>query len=145
MLGPAIREELDRLAAELDWDVVFRPHPNQKACYDDYTNIRVSGKDEDLHTLLLGSHVVVTAISTVGIEGKLLGNGLVSIEDTVYKAAGSYKELGISTGVNDPSELEYAIKLELDKSSISNKVLYNNYSIDNLKQCIDHLVVKNMY
>lgn len=140
--GSAIRKELDRLAKKNNWEVVFRPHPNQDYDYKKYKNIKTSLANEDLHTLLLSVDIVVTAISTVGIEGKLLGSGLVSLEGTVYQAAGSYAELGISTGVTSDCQLNGAIHKELDRVSGVEDELYPGNSIDNINKIINLLLDK---
>jgi hypothetical protein len=138
--GYAIRKELNRLALLNDWEVIFRPHPNQKFEYDEFCNVRVSPSSENLHELLLKVDVVITAISTVGVEGKMLGCNLVSLERTVYSAAGSYAELGLSTGVQYASELDNAIKQELVNNT-KDFMLYSGNSVDNIGLLIDTLML----
>lgn len=137
-LGHLVRSKLNLLAKTCDWEVVFRPHPNQKVDYESFDNIRVSSADESLHELLEKVDVVVTAISTVGIEGKMLRCGLVSIEGTVYEAAGSYESLGLSTGVRDAESLELAIRKELNSSEVSDFELYPGWATES----IAHLAIE---
>lgn len=138
--GPEVRGELDRLAKLNGWDVVFRPHPNQKYDYKLYENIRISSSKELIHSLLLSVNVVVTAISTVGIEGKMLGCGLVSLEGTVYQAAGSYAQLKLSTGVFSAEQLHQAVLKELDQESNKRIELFEGCSLDNIKVVVDSLL-----
>lgn len=140
-LGEKVRLELDRLARKNNWSVIFRPHPNQDYDYKQYRNIKISQKNEALHEVLIKSDVVITAISTVGVEGKVIGKGLVSIEGSIYRAAGSYASLGLATGINDPKELEKAINKELKCRNQDNKPLYEGVSISNIERCIDKLLI----
>lgn len=139
-LGDKIRRELDSLAGKHGWQIVFRRHPSQEVDYSEYKNITVSEPKDSLHALLPDCAVVITAISTVGIEGKVLGAGLVSIEGTVYRSAGSYEALGLSTGVSAPYELERAIEIELCKVTSSDDNLYPGNSISNIESCIVELL-----
>jgi len=138
--GNKIRSELNRLAFKNCWKVIFRPHPTQQYNYSLYPNIIESYKSENLHNLLTTVDVVITAISTVGLEGKALGTGLVSIEGSVYRKAGSYSQLGFSTGVFEESELEEAIKNELNSTTHINEELYVGESILNIRKCIEGLL-----
>lgn len=138
-LGNRIRSELDRLAKKNDWKVIFRPHPSQSYNYGKYKNISIS-KSEELHKLLLTVDVVITAISTVGLEGKALGKGLVSIEGSIYRAAGSYAKLGLSVGITDESQLEEAIKKEMNNSKNHKEELFKGSAIENISKCIIQLL-----
>ena len=140
-LGEKVRLELDRLAGKNDWHVIFRPHPNQDYDYRQYKNILISQKNESLHEVLIKSDVIITAISTVGVEGKVIGKGLVSIEGSIYRAAGSYASLGLATGINDPKELEEAINKELKYCCQDSKTLYEGISTSNIERCIDALLI----
>ena len=71
-IGDKIRRELDFLAGKKGWQIVFRRHPSQEVDYSEYKNIIVSEPEDSLHELLPECAVVITAISTVGIEGKFL-------------------------------------------------------------------------
>lgn len=135
-LGHDMRTELNRLAKIKGWRVMFRPHPNQTFDYERYPHIELSSPDTDLHQVLLNTDVVVTAISTVGIEGKSLGCGLVSIEGSVFAPAGSYAQLGLATGVKTPKQLETAIMHEAKSATLSTQSMYDGLSTDNIAQVI---------
>lgn len=138
-LRDEIRKELDRLASKNGWKVFFRPHPNQEYSYDGYDNITVSLPSESLHHLLMDIGVVVTSFSTVGLEGRVAGAGLVSLENTVYSEVGSYAELGLSTGIYSADELEAAIEDELNKST-EDYALYEGIASERIAQLILSLV-----
>ena len=138
-LRRALRNELDRLAFKNGWKILFRPHPNQNYAYDMYENIEVSLPSEPLHDLLMEVDVVVTSVSTVGLEGRIAGTGLVSVENTVYSEECSYAELGFSTGINSVDELEAAIESELGKERSMSK-LYDGVAAENIKHIIDELL-----
>ena len=88
--------------------------------------------------MLLDVDVVITAISTVGIEGKMLNCGLVSLEGTIYDKVCSYSKLGLSTGVYNTSEIENAIINESKKRN-SDLELYENESIENINIIISEI------
>lgn len=140
LLGDRVRSELDRLAEKNEWEIIFRPHPTQQYDYSVYHNIKESNESEDLHELLDNVDVVITAISTVGLEGKFIGKGLVSIEGSVYRKAGSYAQLGFSTGVYEIKQLEGAIIKEFESTFYSSKELYEGCSILNIANSINKLL-----
>jgi hypothetical protein len=140
LLGGRIRSELNRLAEKNHWKIIFRPHPTQQYNYSPYPNITESNKNEDLHELLATVDVVITAISTVGLEGKVIGKGLVSIEGSVYRKAGSYSQLGFSTGIFEQKDLEDAIIKEFNSACNMNNELYEGCSIRNITNCIRGLL-----
>ncbi|MEH6689101.1 MAG: hypothetical protein V7693_17780 [Halopseudomonas sabulinigri] len=129
----AVRSELNLLASKGVIEVFFRPHPNQKYNYTDYSFCSVSPQSEDLYERLSATDVVVTAISTVGIEGRAVGVGLVSIEGTVYSIQNSYEEIGVSTGIRDVSELKDAIFKEYYKACTGKQEqLYEGIATNNI-------------
>jgi len=140
-IGSAVRAELNRLAEEGLIEVYFRPHPSQDRDYKEYLSCNISPKTEDLNKRLAETDVVVTAISTVGIEGKVMGLGLVSIEETVYSTFESYEQISLSTGVRDPSELKSAILKEYAKVMYSSTPeLYQGKATQNISAIIDRLI-----
>ncbi|WP_157517770.1 hypothetical protein [Moritella sp. PE36] len=136
-----VREELNRLAKEGKIEVVFRPHPNRVYNYDAYEYCEISKPVEDLNAVLAKVDLVVTANSTVGLEGKCLGLGLVSIEKTVYSTLESYAGYGLATGIIEASELWGAIKIEYSKLNDGRSVeLYNGKAVDNIARVIKELL-----
>ena len=140
LFGHNIRDELNFLAQENLWDVIFRPHPNQNIDYSNYKNIQISHSAESLHDVLKNIDVVITAISTVGIEAKVIGLGLVSLEGTIYGSKNSYYRLGLSTPVYQSSDLKNAILLEYKKKNSKQYDLYEGNSIHNISKCINDML-----
>jgi hypothetical protein len=140
LFGDRVRSELNRLAVKNHWKMIFRPHPTQKSNYSMYSNIIESSNSDDLHELLANVDVVITAISTVGLEGKFIGKGLVSIEGSIYRKAGSYSHLGLSTGISDEKNLEKAIIKELSIPRCANHNFYEGCSLVNIASCIRNLL-----
>jgi hypothetical protein len=140
-IGEAIREELNRLAAAGLIQAYFRPHPSQVYDYSAYSACHVSEPQENLHERLSKTDVVVTAISTVGIEGKVMGLGLVSIENTVFSTVESYRRIGLSTGVESASELESAISVEYRRMKNGGpQPVYSGVARDNVCAVVDSLL-----
>lgn len=138
-LGDRIRSKLNELAGMHNWIVIFRPHPSQTIDYSQYKNITVSDKRDSLHMLLAQSDIVITNISTVGIEGKAMGLGLVSIEGTVYNRFNSFYELGMSTPVFHEDDIYDAVKKEM-QSLTGDFSLYEGLSVTNITKEIVKLL-----
>lgn len=128
-----IREKIDALAKLYDWNVIIRTHPNQTIDYSDYTNIHVSPKGASLHELLAQSDIVLTNMSTVAMEGKSMGLGLVTLEGTVFNRYNSYYKIGLSTPVFHENELYNAIIKEQSKTTESIS-LYDGLATDNISR-----------
>ena len=98
---------LDILARRSDWRLVIRPHPNEPVrTMPELERVEMSGPDDDLHTLLAAVDLVVIMTSTVGVEARLLGKPLISIDLSVFSLDTPYQDAGLSYGVNDLAELE---------------------------------------
>ncbi len=139
-LDVKIREELNRLAVKNSWDVYFRSHPNHDINYSKYKNIQESNHHKSILKELEDVNLVITAISTVGLEAKISGASLVSIEGTVYRVAGSYEKLGLSTGIKSAHELENAILFELNRKEVDNIQIYAGSAIDNIEKLIKEIL-----
>ncbi|EJP7764353.1 hypothetical protein NY838_005076, partial [Escherichia coli] len=98
-LDIAIRSELNDLARKGKIQLTFRPHPNQPIDYSAFSHANISNPKTEVSEVIGNYDVIITAISTVGLEAKLLGLGLVSLEGirTLNESTVSYAELGIST------------------------------------------------
>ncbi|GKW49734.1 hypothetical protein [Halomonas sp. NCCP-2165] len=136
----AIRDELNRLASEGVVDVYFRPHPSQEYDYSAYPFCKLSDPKESLIDRLSRTDVVVTAISTVGVEGKAMGLGLVSIEKTVFSTLESYEKIGMSTGVVHPEQLRGAIFKEFEKDRELD-FLYKGRALKNVISVVERVVL----
>lgn len=139
-IGEAVRAELNRLSAAGVVDVWFRPHPSQIYDYSAYSACHVSEPHENLHERLARTDIVVTAISTVGIEGRAMGLGLVSIEDTVWSALESYEVAGYSTGIRNPDHLMSAIMKEYTSLREETPKLYKGFASNNIALVIEDLL-----
>lgn len=139
-IDKAVRAELNRLAAAGILDVWFRPHPSQIYDYSAYSACQVSEHHENLHERLARTDVVVTAISTVGIEGRAMGLGLVSIEDTVWSALESYEVAGYSTGIKNPDHLMSAVIKEYSTLREESSEIYKGIASDNIVLVIEELL-----
>ncbi|AWG80028.1 hypothetical protein DLH88_10535 [Vibrio parahaemolyticus] len=128
-----VREKLNVLAQEHDWKVIVRPHPNQVIDYSDYSNLHVSGKNDSLHEQLAQSDIVLTNMSTVGLEGKAMGLGLVTLEGTVFNRYNSFYKAGLSTPVFHESELYNAIIEELERATHGIS-LYEGLATENISR-----------
>ncbi|HIF9454005.1 TPA: hypothetical protein ACX6SX_003452 [Photobacterium damselae] len=140
-LGNRIRKQLDFLAVKRSWNVIFRAHPSQSLEYSDYKNIIISKQTDSLLELLADTDIVVTAISTVGIEGLFCGAGLVSIEGTVYGKENSYFDYGLSSPVFSEFDLEEAIDAQLSRRKKDETNFYKGLAVDNIHSCIDLMLL----
>ena len=110
------------------WHIVFRAHPSEKIAYKNLpNNVSISRPSDNLHELLSAIDIVVTILSTVGLEAIILGKPLITIDLSISTKYISYSKMGLSYGVSDLSQLEEAL---------TNKVKVNNnanamFSIDN--------------
>ncbi|BCK22157.1 hypothetical protein O1D55_003086 [Vibrio cholerae] len=132
LLANKIRSKLDFLAKEHGWNVIFRPHPNQNIDYSCFRYISISDKNESLHKRLAQSDLVITNISTVGVEAKVMGLGLVSIEGTVYNQYNSFYKLGMSTPIFSEDDIYEAVKEEINKDNADLKNLYQGSATENI-------------
>lgn len=140
-IGEAVRAELNRLAAAGIIHAYFRPHPSQIYDYSAYSACKLSEPQESLHERLSKTDVVVTAISTVGVEAKVMGLGLVSVENTVFSTLESYGRIGLSTGITSPGDLGEAIFKEF--SALNNSIeegVYQGVASKNILLAIQSLL-----
>jgi len=140
-IGDAVRAELNRLSSAGLIIAYFRPHPSQVYDYSAFPACQISKPQESLHERLAQTDVVVTAISTVGIEGKVMGLGLVSLENTVFSTLESYGRLGLSTGIERAGELQSAIASEYWRAQQPKPgQIYDGLALDNICAVVDSLV-----
>lgn len=131
-----IRSECARLGKLHNWKFIFRPHPNQKIDYDEHKcdQIIISNAQDDLHEILSYTDIVITAVSTVGLEGLIAGTKLISIENTVFSTTGfSYKKSNLSIGINNATELESAIQVALNQEDVRLS-LYEGLASENIER-----------
>lgn len=142
LFAERVRYELNRLAKIHDWRVTFRMHPNQEVDYSSFENVVVSERHDSLYDSLAQADLVITNISTVGLEGKAMGLGLVSLEGTVYNIFNSFFEVGLSTPIYSETDLYESIVSEL-KTNAGSSSLYDGFAVDNIVLEIDALLGGN--
>lgn len=92
--------------------VVIRPHPNQQLDFGELnSSFRISGRDEDIVSLVHASDMVMTEFSMVGFEAALLGKPVVAIGRSGQLP---YQELGLAREVSDLMNLEAALQEAAD-------------------------------
>jgi len=134
-LGKCVRHQLNKLGAAGEVNIIFRPHPNQDLKYSEYENVVVSTQEQDLHDLLIDVDIIVTSVSTVGLEGYLLGAKLVTLENTVYRKVASYERIGLSVGVEKAEDLISTIDNVINSSHDSPNVdLYHGVASENINK-----------
>ena len=114
--NPDLPREIEHRLVELvnsveNFHLVIRPHPNE-SYKQQYTNQRVETcKEGDipLHVLLKAVDLVVIMTSTVGLEARLLGTPVVSIDLSIFSNDTPYSGLKISTGVSSLYDLNSTI------------------------------------
>lgn len=100
----------EALRSHPDWHLIIRLHPSENAAFDTLPErVSLSGKLDDLPTVLKASDAVVTMTSTVGLEGVLLGKPLVTVDMSVGTSLMNYSGMGLSIGVKSFTELEGAL------------------------------------
>ncbi len=106
----------DIIRSKDDWHLVIRYHPNQGCVPTSEVDekITISERNEPLAPLLQAVDLVVTLTSTVGLEARLLGKPLITVDMSVYSDDTPYAKLGFSVGIDDLSELESAMSRLLD-------------------------------
>lgn len=101
-----------------DWRLIIRPHPNEPTReFVPEGRVELSGREDHLHTLLQAVDLVVIMTSTVGLEARMLGKPLLSVDLSVFSLDTPYEEVGLSHGVRDLTQLESAIETALNEDS----------------------------
>jgi len=97
-----------------DWRLVIRPHPSEaKREPMGIDRVEISGQDDELAVLLNAVDVVVTLTSTVGVEARILGKPLVTIDLSVFSKDSQFEATGFSRGVRDLSQLGSVLEQSL--------------------------------
>jgi hypothetical protein len=125
--NPELPQHIERVLLEIvsrhpEWRLVVRPHPNEPAReHLQQERVELSGPQDHLHTLLAAVDVVVVMTSTVGLEARLIGKPLVSVDKSVLSVGTPYASAGLSHGVHELDQLEAALEDALrDGESIPN-------------------------
>lgn len=110
---PALIEQalLKLMSHHQDWQLVIRPHPNETPRRADrLLPAELSDQDDNLHELLAAVDLVVIMTSTVGLEARLLGRPVISVDLSIFSADTPFAEAGFSRGIVDLRHLESAIE-----------------------------------
>lgn len=114
---PARIEETLRgiVSRRRNWRLVVRPHPNEPR-RPGAPGAEMSGPEDPLHPLLAAVDAVVIMTSTVGLEARLMGKPVVSVDLSVFSKDTPFAEEGLSEGITDLSNLENALEKALASS-----------------------------
>lgn len=109
-LNPAIEKRLGEYALQSPNTIlVIRPHPNENLETLEFpANAFISTRKDPLPPLLEASDLVITMLSTVGLEGALIGKPLIQLRMSEFSLASPYIELGLAVGASNLDELETA-------------------------------------
>lgn len=114
---PALPEKIEEalrtaVARHSHWRLVVRPHPNEPA-RGPSPGVELSGPGDPLYPLLAAVDAVVIMTSTVGLEARLMGKPVVSVDVSVFSNDTPFAEEGISQGITDLAHLEIAVESAL--------------------------------
>ncbi|XZE55152.1 hypothetical protein SH139x_001150 [Planctomycetaceae bacterium SH139] len=102
---------LGMLANNPNWRLILRPHPSESRELNTLPpKASWSTQQEPLHPLLHAVDVVVTSMSTVGLEAALAGKPVVTVDLSVLLPELPLSQMGISRGVTTWPELELALR-----------------------------------
>lgn len=106
-LNPSIEKRLgDYAAANPNTILAIRPHPNENLASLEFPpNAYISTRQDPLPPLLEASDLVITMLSTVGLEGALIGKPLIQLRMSEASHASPYIELGLAVGAYDLENL----------------------------------------
>ncbi|MCK5018758.1 MAG: glycosyltransferase, partial [Candidatus Peribacteraceae bacterium] len=82
-------------------------------------------KDIDLTELLMISEIVITDLSTVGLEAMLLNTPVITVNFTGKPDAMPYASSGAAIGVSDPNKLKEAVQSILNNQDTKNRLQQN--------------------
>ena len=108
---PVINENMlrDFVKVNNGYRLIVRYHPSQNVVFKHSTNVLLSPPDENVHAMLHCMDIVVTAASTVGLEGYLAGKKVISIDTSIFSEDVKYSSFGISYGVKVKGRLYSAL------------------------------------
>lgn len=137
---------LIKLRAKHDCNLILRPHPNntKELPQADYI---LSKKEENIHSWIHVSDIIVTIISTVALEASILNKKIIQYLPDNATNKISFSELGIGIETKEISEFQSELEnLLTDKSEYDEDIEYSkpaaeiisNYIIDDLKSFQEH-------
>lgn len=110
-----IEEELRGvISRRRHWRLIVRPHPNEnRSKFQTSERVEISPSSDPLHVLLHAVDAVVIMTSTVGLEARLIGKPVVSVDASVFSQDTPFSKVGLSRGVSDLDKLERALESAL--------------------------------
>lgn len=101
---------LEMLLRHPNWQLIIRPHPSEgRQLLNLPRQVHWSTQREPLHALLYAVDVVVTTMSTVGLEAALAGKPVISVDLSVMRPELPLSDMKVSRGVRDWVALEQAL------------------------------------
>lgn len=139
-LPSQVEAELVRIfSAHRDWRLIIRNHPNEvPRKYPDF--VKISDQKQSLDDLLENVHVVITLTSTVGLQGRIVGCQLITVEGSVFTSTVPFASAGYSIGISDITLLEDRL-LSLAAQSQEAPIIPPPYIIaDAAKRVLDAII-----
>ncbi|MFK9096653.1 hypothetical protein ACJEBH_05590 [Pseudomonas guariconensis] len=101
----AVETELVKIfSSRPDWKLIIRNHPNEEPrIYPDF--VEISTQVQPLDDLLKKVHVIVTLTSTVGLQGRIMGCELITIDGSAFTPTVPFAKIGYSIGLSTPDKL----------------------------------------
>jgi len=101
-----VEKELRRfIGAHQGYRLVVRYHPSERLAFVPGERIEFSPMSENISVLLHAVDIVIVTASTVGLEASIAGRPVISVDASVFTPDTLYSKMGVSTGVNHPSDL----------------------------------------
>lgn len=123
------------------YELIIRYHPSENIVYKEQENVKLSSKDEDLHTLLHSMDLVIVTASTVGLEAHLIGKPVITIDNSIFTDDAPFSKMGISSGVKEISELSNIIHHITSKLCESYNKNYNySRATENIISVINNML-----
>lgn len=97
------------VASRNDTALLVRYHPSQKFEFSPQNNVFLSRSDNQLEMVLHACDLVVTRNSTVGLQGVLVGKGLIAANFGVPRKGIRFEEVGLCRAVDNAEELSNEI------------------------------------
>ncbi|MDH1933100.1 hypothetical protein ACF8EA_23740 [Pseudomonas sp. YQ_5] len=136
----AVEHELiEVFSCNPDWQLIVRNHPNEEPrTYPSF--VKISAQHQPLEELLKEVHVIVTLTSTVGLQGRIMGCQLVTIDGSAFTSTVPFAKIGYSIGLSSPSELVGELKR---LASLVNKqpLASPPYLIENAAERVAHAIL----
>lgn len=124
-IDKVILNRLVELKKDLDFNLIIRQHPNDTEIIEN-DDVMTSKKEDSLHAWLHCSDVIVTILSTVGLEASLLDIPVVQYLPKEAPLKLSFSELEIGTETNTLDELTKELDQALKgQSSLKVKRIQN--------------------